>query len=302
MPYDCPKSSWVSMRDLFRRVSFLFWQYPILWLPVLAADLLKFLLVQLDRTGGRAIANHFAYHSALSGAPEPLSPYSESIPKIVLLTGLLNWSVYFVSIGLYSLALVGTVALIRKKIEASGESFWVLFSGFQATPGRLAALSAKVLGLYVIAAIPFMLLIVPFGNRKSIFPVEYSYFIGVLMSMVAAYVAAPIAIRWLQWPKSISTSKELKRNVQAFAALMLLASGLMAIGAERVSGSLIFRSTSYIAVLGIRSISSMVEAVPFIPLFIAISLVAFQEEGEVLDYGGGFGKAAESVLPEELES
>ena len=274
------------MRDLFRRVSFLFWQYPILWLPVLVADLLKFLLMQLNRAGGVAIADHFAPHSVLGGTPEPLSPYSQSLTKISLLIGMLNWSAYFVSTALYSLALVGTTALIRRKIEDSGESFWGLVSGFQVSPGRLAAFSAKVLGLYVIAAVPFILLIVPFGNRKGIFPVEYSYFIGVLMSMVAAYLAAPIAIRWLQWPNSISTSKELKRNVQAFAALMLLASGLMAIGAERVSGSLIFRSTPYVTVLGNRSISSMVSALPFIPLFIAISLVAFQKEAEVLDSDG----------------
>src|ERR1700677_4007085 len=60
------------MRDLWRKTTALFWENPILWLPVVCADLLAFCFTRLQKLLTRQLINSLLLgHSALTGRAIP---------------------------------------------------------------------------------------------------------------------------------------------------------------------------------------------------------------------------------------
>jgi hypothetical protein len=54
------------MRNLLKRASYLFWQYPVPWLPVLAADVLKFWVVASGHRLSHILTLAMLPHSVLT--------------------------------------------------------------------------------------------------------------------------------------------------------------------------------------------------------------------------------------------
>jgi hypothetical protein len=60
------------MRDLWRKTTALFWESPILWLPVVCADLLAFCFTRVQKLLTWQLINSFLLgHSALAGQAIP---------------------------------------------------------------------------------------------------------------------------------------------------------------------------------------------------------------------------------------
>jgi hypothetical protein len=61
------------MKIILQRTAHLFWQYPVLWLPVFFADVLKFWVVIAGNRIAHIASFATLHHSAITGALEPQS-------------------------------------------------------------------------------------------------------------------------------------------------------------------------------------------------------------------------------------
>jgi hypothetical protein len=91
------------MRVVLQRTAYLFWQYPVLWLPVLFADLLKFWVI----LAGHRLAHMASFatlnHSAISAALE--QPSGTRMVWFSTAGGVFIWGSNFIGVALYCIAL-----------------------------------------------------------------------------------------------------------------------------------------------------------------------------------------------------
>lgn len=102
------------MEELWRKVSELMMQRPLLWLPVLVADLLAFLV----GLGGKAWLQHILMNRlatrSVMGGPAVMAPVSPSaVQNAVQAVAPIEWGTSLVRLLLYTLAFLATVALVR---------------------------------------------------------------------------------------------------------------------------------------------------------------------------------------------
>jgi hypothetical protein len=101
------------MTNLFRRASYLFWQYPILWVPIFAADILDTLLKEVRPLITHALIQCVLQsHSVLSSVPDPLQASQQSTWKAAFLSAPIVWGSHFVGIVLYASAMTMTATLV----------------------------------------------------------------------------------------------------------------------------------------------------------------------------------------------
>jgi hypothetical protein len=91
------------MRVVLQRTAYLFWQYPVLWLPVLVADLLKFWVILAGHRLAHMASFATLHHSAISGALEP--PSGTRMIWFSTAGGLFIWGSNFIGVALYCFAL-----------------------------------------------------------------------------------------------------------------------------------------------------------------------------------------------------
>jgi hypothetical protein len=87
------------MRNLLKRASYLFWQYPVPWLPVLAADVLKFWVVASGHRLSHILTLAMLPHSVLTGTV--YSPFGSRMMSISLVIGLFTWGTNFCGVAFY---------------------------------------------------------------------------------------------------------------------------------------------------------------------------------------------------------
>lgn len=91
------------MRIILQRTAYLFWQHPVLWLPVLFADLLKFWVVAAGDRIAHIASFATLHHSALTGALEP--PSGARMIWFSTAGGIFIWGANFIGVALYCFAL-----------------------------------------------------------------------------------------------------------------------------------------------------------------------------------------------------
>jgi hypothetical protein len=108
------------MQDLLRQASFLFWQYPSLWMPVAIASLLTYGLNLLHGSISHTLVLHFvATHSVLSDAPvpAPTMPFAWSC-----LFGLIRFAFTLAGVYLHIAALV-TISVLIPALVSNTEGY-----------------------------------------------------------------------------------------------------------------------------------------------------------------------------------
>lgn len=99
------------MREILKRAAYLFWQYPVLWLPVLLADFLKYCVLIAGHRITLAASFALLNHSVLSNTQEvPSVAELARLPQrqfavLNLVTSSLTWGANFIGIALYCYAL-----------------------------------------------------------------------------------------------------------------------------------------------------------------------------------------------------
>lgn len=184
------------MKELWRRTTALFWQYPILWLPVLAADLLGFVLRQCVQGLSHSITSWLvqqSHGSVLGGAPDSAQLRTLTFEAIAV-TAPLKLGSYFATILAYTVALAITAGLVGRALQGSTPVFRSWLVSLVPKAGPALVLAAKVLGLCLAG---FTLTAIPIWSETLLSPRSFGYLIASLWLAVVAYFSVPLAIRFL---------------------------------------------------------------------------------------------------------
>jgi hypothetical protein len=270
------------MTNLFRRASYLFWQYPILWVPVVAADIVDTLLKEVRPLVTHAlIQSVLQSHSVLSSVPDPLQASQLSTWKVAFLTAPIVWGAHFVGIVLYASAMTMTATLVLMNPPA-------IRGLYKQNPDRsfkyTLFFSLKVFAIIFLIGVPWIAIVgvVSIRSPRSQFLWEGNFAIlfGIAFTTVVAYFITPTAIKLLMKPRTEPVNVDLIRPARAFAVLAVIASGLLDRLSVATQSTFLSRPTPSIGVILFEMVASLVGALPFILLFVALTLVARPIETE----------------------
>jgi hypothetical protein len=272
------------MRNLFRRASFLYWQHPILWLPIAIVDPIIFFLNLLDDRLTRAIVlSVVTEHSVLSNTPEAISPISSQASRTLewlLLTKPIDWATHLIAICLYACAMMTIFNLITALRSTQKLSLSKILLPLQRSFPGLVFFSLKLLIAIGIGAILLITVFVFFVRNAARYTSTQN--LGLLFSVLAfsvlGYLTAPAAVKLLR-PQDFGTiTPETTRHARIFAALAVASSNILYFFATQIRPTFISFSTPRTGALIYNVVTSVVSATPYTLLFIALSLIATGDE------------------------
>jgi hypothetical protein len=270
------------MRQLWSNAANLLWQHPILWLPLLFADLSAFSLGEVQKLLAYAIAVwSLQEHSVLGNAPYTNIHRDTSQVWEQLLTSSSGLLIQFLSVCLYTAAFLITANLVRLFLQNLSPNAW---SAVKSANLRLPAIFSFSLKLFVLSFVIALFITTPlyfFFFRSHLgstvaTPPHFAYGLTLLVSLCVAWIITPAAITLLRPPnfKPI-TSKTIMRGIGS-SILTVIASTTLAFLAQIAQRSLLSNSAHMqpIAIQAIHAIASLLTSVPYIFLFIVLALLA----------------------------
>ncbi len=285
------------MRNLWRTTTYLFWQFPILWLPLILAKFAGFGL----RSAERALFHQWAIrfllwltetHSVLSGATIQGTLTPQIMAKAEILAAPLALGTQFISTFLLASSMVVTAALLSDIAETGRSgSLQTAMPPVAASIRRILVYSLKLFALDVLSGTLASLLMpwatglqsnIEIWMRLSIeFRISLErmnlpiYLCNLLFALGIAYIIAPIAIRLLQPQGSTPTPQQAKTARIAWILTAVFGT-ILGVAVSGIEASFFqqLHTTSDLAALSISAIASVINALPNIPLFIALYLIA----------------------------
>jgi hypothetical protein len=293
------------MKELWNRTTDLFWQHPILWLPVLSADLLGFCLTQLQRLLTHEIVLSLVErHSVLSNTPDLATNQSAALLKAALLTAPFLWGTYFLNVGLYTAAFLITAKLVSNLLQHTPPDLRSAVTFEVSHPHRIFGFALKVLALFALAAIALtgVSYLVGRAHQAKILATPLFAFGSVLVvSACIAYYIVPSAIALMRGLPSRLVTAEAVWPWRMIAIRAVSSSTVSAFCAQIAEQSLVgtLSFTHGLTRQAIEAIASIIAAFPYVPLFIALSLAATRDaelgtgESEYLIQNGPTGDKME---------
>jgi hypothetical protein len=261
------------MRELWRRTTGLFWARPVLWLPLIVASLLAYAVDELRKGLDHWLVLTMVESraSVLSNARVPLhpSPFSLQLPIVV------SVAAWFLIPCFYTAAFVITARLVR-------DSEITLEAAQRHLPyGRMAGFILKLLALST-CSILFFTVFAYFSARHHHFSSIWSFWsmhaLTSLISLGIAALLAPIAIHLLREDQEMPTSAEsLKLGIYFSLFAVFACSALKAF----CDISARAHPSVHGAVNALVSLNiCILTALPYIPLYIALALIAGDADAE----------------------
>jgi hypothetical protein len=262
------------MENLWRNTVALFWERPVLWLPLVCANLAAFCLTRVQGLLTRQLVHWYVTRSS---SLLPAFDHFLAI-KITLITGPFVWGTYLLNICFYVTAFIITASLVRRLPS--------VFFEFRSRLGDILSFSLKLFALWIIAALLFTVISVGLDFRKTrlLAKSPFIFVLAALVSMCIAYLITPSAIFLVGTVKSRLISLESVRWGRRFSILAVAASLAIAFFVQFEERSLV--TTAPISrgklLIAIGAVTSLLAAIPYIPLFISLSLIA---DGEAPHHG-----------------
>jgi hypothetical protein len=265
------------MQSLWRKTSEFFWQYPILCLPLVVADVFHTVLLWGRGWCNARIVFFFSHEgqSVLGGSPD--ISYDRLAPvKASIAAGIVSAGFFFLIVGGYVAALFVTSKLVRDALEGRELSLREATEEVAGSSKRkITLLSMKVLAVCAVAMVLGVLFMVYVVDPRPKPAFEVGYVVNVVVLAGVAYLITP-------WMVTAVSGKGLgKRNllttVRRIAACGVIASSLIGWLVMKIVGSF-GRELSAAPVWAnpvVALLQSLLTVVPYIPVAIAISLAAF---------------------------
>ncbi len=299
------------MRVLLRLTAYLFWQYPILWLPVLFADLLKFWVILAGHWLAHMASFATLHHSAITGAPE--MPSGTRMIWFSTAGGIFIWGGNFIGVALYCFALGVLTRMIsgfqpEEEVTATERPpldpdlttspIWKNEDAASEGIGKLKfALPNKWIRCSVLALLAFMLALLgsvlltryslqsqfhhrypELSDRATVF---FFIFIGAFLSL--APILSFISANLTPQPRSLENRVSLNRPrlfAYGITAVFCFAYIALWLSLNLVTRRL-FQDIPISRMTFLRNITemigSLVVAIPFIPAMMALILVMREE-------------------------
>lgn len=262
--------------ELWRRTARLTYENPVLWLPVLLADLLGFGLQYGERTFASAmIRNAFRSHSVLAGATG-FDSSSARVTFFSILSFLLRFGVEFLTVILYAWALFITARLVARCIAAKDWSDVANVAGKVLGLGLRAFLVviAMVLSVFCIIELPLM-----WSRWHGLMTWWFFNDVVALVLMCAsACVLVPAALRALSDVPAPNRKHIHIARKSSIAAVV--ASTTLIVIAHFIEGQV---RGSFTGVLATQVVNSVIFVLPYAPLYVALALLAADSETTEID-------------------
>lgn len=255
------------MRELWRRTAALFWARPVLWVPLIVASLLAYGAEELRRVLNRWILLQLVESpaSVLSNARAPLHPPAFSIPLFFIV----SFSAWFLIVYIYSAAFVITARLVRD----DKTTFTAARKHLEHS--RIAGFAFKILALSTCLTIPSAPLTYisaryyHFALNRSFW---YNHALTLLVALIVAACLAPSAIRLLRDRRETPVKGEARAMGIYFAIFVVCASQALQTFCDLSVRA--HPSANVIAHTLIGLNVCVLTALPYIPLYIALALLA----------------------------
>jgi hypothetical protein len=266
------------LKDLWRKTCELLWKYPVLWLPVLVADLGTSLL---------SLPRYWAIHSMVT---EELERHqldiagTRSASVSFFLGAPFTWGTHFIDLCLFTLAFVTTAELVRMALRNERPKISFAAQSLRVKALSVFGFSLKVLGPCLIALIFsgylqswFATVIDPNFFATTVTMVDYLVFCVVRSAI--AYVVTPSAVRLLRDEGFSSINAREKRLARGFGILAVLVSAVISVICAPAVPPLVRGAQLFGARLAFtEALLSFCVALPYAPLFVTLALIAFKED------------------------
>lgn len=264
------------MQTIWRKTFELLRAHPALWWPVLLADAAAFFLLLLEHWASRRILGWMVLGppSALGGPRLPLEnpPYK----ALYLVGGSFNIAGRYGVFLLYCIALL-TIALRVAALLAGNSSSPTIFSRLRARSMSLLRFSIFGAGMAFLPAVIVFAGTTYFLGRIDRSDLAQKPWVTALVLFVynifAAYLLSPFALAFLQEKSLGNVGREDRSSGRKAAATFAIAAPLLFLF---VSSLPLPVRTTYLGSVSQNCLLSLTGSLPYIPLFIALSLIASQ--------------------------
>lgn len=264
------------MKKLWQRTMELFRRYPALWLPVFGADLLSYILRHLRPIiSNQAMIWILQEHSLLGASSTYDVNNPAKIHAVYLAAGILRFGFELAGVCAYLVAAIITARMLGQMPLQGGP-------GVSNQRPSIAIYTRSILWLgfmsFLLAMAVGVLISVPSFyyaaslHQNSLMTKPYIASIEVLPAyLIVAYFMVPPLLRLLAWPRNTLIDAETISIGRKFAMVTATIAAAIAIPIGMVKLPL---PNTAAETLIANAIGSLIDSVPYIPLFIALSLLA----------------------------
>lgn len=257
---------WQSVVETLRR-------RPGLWLPVLVADVLGY-LVSLGRTGllQALILHNTAQQSVLGGAVTHGPMSASAMQSTTIVAVLLTWSAYFLRLLFYTCAFIATAALIQAFRERVDKPVATVGPALARFRGGILELALRALAIYAVAALLLNWAtssLLRHGQTALLRSPWASFGMGLAVALTLSTLLPPAALRVLA---GRAPGPETQREAQIFSAILVITATLLSTFVAANSREMAHVPPA--ARYPLEIIGSLVVALPYVLLFTGLTLLA----------------------------
>lgn len=270
------------MKELWRRSTVLLWANPVVWIPVLCADLVAFAVKVGNGTLDHRIVHSLvqAQHaSVLSQSSDSAAIHVGSAVEAALLVTVSNLGTQFVTMCLYATAALITWSLVQT-LAGYPEPKWgamILAKGWRILNLVLLALGVLLCSLFPAILLGLAIPLLQLARDDMVSLTEIVQFGALLVGYVAAaYWVTPKAVALMHPDGGECVAEETSTAARLFAVIAVVASLAIAHFCQTAERSIPGLKLPVHAWAGTvtGAGASLLSAFPYVVLFIFLSLAA----------------------------
>jgi hypothetical protein len=267
-----------TVRSLVDRTFSLLREHPIFALPVIAADFLSFAAMHIQHALHQPLFTWVFSNSnsVLATTRSPFVLTSENASKAALLVIPLVWGCYFLSVFLYTGALLITSALVRRISDSESPDLRAALAYTVRSWRRLLLFSISMLGALIIVAIVFGILVMMSMKIAWLAPRigrDFSYLIVLPLEIALVYLFTSPALKLIAEIKTSLSLRTLRMAIY-FGLITIITQMVFVLVLDHIAPISLFQQKTVTGFLICEAIVSLIGASPYIPLFIGLSVLA----------------------------
>ena len=262
------------MRNLWRAAAHVFWQHPILWLPVALADAVAVGLSYLQRLLQKHTADGLMQtHSVLGGRPD-ISASQTSILPVYLITVCLVAITSLVVSFLFASALLTVAAMLRNLAQTGRTNLEAAVESIKPDLGRALLFALRLftvsLVIGILASAIIMLPTLLLSARHRVANPLYALAESLVSAAVIAYLISPHAINLLR-----PTGHESATGHDALLArTTAIGAAIASIALSYLFNKAAFPASPHAVQVTVQAIASEIAMLPYAALFITLAMIA----------------------------
>jgi hypothetical protein len=268
-------------RNLLKRTVFLLREHPILAIPVFTADLLGFAAMHIQHALREPLFSLFLSDggSVLSASHHAFRLTAQNATEVALLTFPMVWFCYFLSILFYATALLTIFNLLKTICRGESSHFHRWYDSIAGKEQGLLLFSLLVWSLCVAGAVVIYLLVLAIMNFPALSH-TMNFYLGLILAFLVGipivYFSTTPALKLLADPEA-SVHGAVVRVARGFGLVALAIQVAIAAFVRHAAPSTLFQPSGVIGFLFTETIESLLGALPYVFLFIALSVLLSEE-------------------------